>query len=56
MDKEFEGIDKDEVEALKMMSLHGSNVPYDTSNLPRAVDYDWSVPNFPRDKHLLDTD
>jgi hypothetical protein len=38
-----------------MMSLHGSNVPYDTWNLPRGVDYDWSVPNFPRDKHLRDT-
>jgi hypothetical protein len=38
-----------------MMSLHGSNVPDDTWNLPRGVDYDWSVPNFPRDKHLSNT-
>jgi hypothetical protein len=55
MDIEFEGMDKDEAEALKMMSLHGSNVPYDTWNLKRGFDYDWSVPNFPRDKHLWDT-
>jgi hypothetical protein len=55
MDKEFEGMGKDEAEALKMMSLHGSNVPDDTSNLPRGVDYDWSVTNFPRDKQLWDT-
>jgi hypothetical protein len=52
---EFEGMDKDEAEALKMMSLHGRNVPDDTWNLPRGVDYDWSVQNFPRDKHLWDT-
>jgi hypothetical protein len=55
MDIEFEGMKKDEAEALKMMSLHGSNVPDDTWNLPRGVDYDWSVPNFPRDKQLWDT-
>jgi hypothetical protein len=55
MDIEFEGIDKDEAEALTMMSLHGSNGPDDTWNLPRGVYYDWSVPNFPRDKHLWDT-
>jgi hypothetical protein len=55
MDIEFEGMDKDEAEALKMMSLHGRNVPDDTWNLPRGVDYDWSVPNFPRDKQLWDT-
>jgi hypothetical protein len=48
-------MDKDESEALKMMSLHGRNVPDDTWNLPRGVDYDWSVSNFPRDKHLWDT-
>jgi hypothetical protein len=48
-------MDKDEAKALKMMSLHGSNVPDDTWNLPRGVDYDWSVPNFLRDKHLWDT-
>jgi hypothetical protein len=40
MDIEFEGMDNDESEALKMMSLHGSNVPDDTLNLPRRVDYD----------------
>jgi hypothetical protein len=55
MDIEFEGMDKDETEALKMMSLHGNNVQNDTWNLPRGVDYDWSVPNFPRDKKLWDT-
>jgi hypothetical protein len=55
MDIEFEVMEKDEAEALKMMSLHGSNVPDDTWNLPRGVDYDWSVPNFSRDKHLWDT-
>lgn len=38
-----------------MMGLHGSNIPDDTWNLPRGVDYDWSVPNFQRDKHLWDT-
>jgi hypothetical protein len=37
MDIEFEGMDKDEAEALKMMSLHGSNVPDDTWNLPRVL-------------------
>jgi hypothetical protein len=55
MDIEFEVMDKYEAEALKMMSLHGSNVPDDTWSLSRGVDYDWSVPNFPRDKHLWDT-
>jgi hypothetical protein len=55
MDMEFEGMDKDEAEALKMISLHGSNVPDDTWNLTGGVDYDWSVPNFPRDKQLWDT-
>jgi hypothetical protein len=49
-------MDTDEAEALKMMSIHGSNVPDDdTWSLPRGGDYDWSVPNFPRDKHLWDT-
>jgi hypothetical protein len=37
MDIEFEGMDKYEAAALKMMSLHGSNVPDDTWNLPRGV-------------------
>jgi hypothetical protein len=55
MDIEFEGMDKDEAEALKIMSLQGINVPDDTWNLPRGGDYDWSFPNFPRDKHLWDT-
>jgi hypothetical protein len=55
MDIEFEGMDKDEADALKMMSHYGSNVPDDTWNLPRGVDYNWSVPNFPRDTHLWDT-
>jgi hypothetical protein len=48
-------MDKDEAEAIKMISVHGSNVPDDTWNLPRGGDYDWSAPNFPRDKHLWDT-
>jgi hypothetical protein len=39
MDIEFEGMDKDEAEALNMMCLHGSNVPDDTWNLIRGVDY-----------------
>jgi hypothetical protein len=56
MDINFEGMDKDEADALKMMSLHISNVPDDTWNLPRGVDYDWSVPNFRTDKHLWETD
>jgi hypothetical protein len=55
MDIEFEGMDKYEAEALNMMSIHGSNVLYDTCSLPRGVDYEWSVPNFLRDKHLWDT-
>jgi hypothetical protein len=48
-------MEKYEAEALKMMRLQGSNVPDYTWNLPRGVDYDWSVPNFPRNIHLWDT-
>jgi hypothetical protein len=40
MDIEFEGMDKDEADALNLMSLHDSNVPDDTWNLPRGGDYD----------------
>jgi hypothetical protein len=36
IDIEFEGMEKDEADALKMMSLHGSNVPDDTWNSPRG--------------------
>jgi hypothetical protein len=33
---EMEGLDGDEAEAIKMMALHGSNVPDDTWSLPRG--------------------
>jgi hypothetical protein len=37
------------------MSLHGSNVPYNTWSLPRGYDYDWSKPTFPRNPDLWKT-
>jgi hypothetical protein len=48
MDMEFEGMDQDEAEAIKMMALHESDVPDDTWDRPRGLDYDWSKPHFPR--------
>jgi hypothetical protein len=52
---EMEGFDGDEAEAIKMMALHGSNVPDDTWSLPRGYDYNWSKPTFPRNPDLLKT-
>jgi hypothetical protein len=56
MDMEFEGMeqdeDEDEAEAIKRMALHGGNVPDDTWDLPRGLDYDWSKLYFPRISHL----
>jgi hypothetical protein len=43
---------KVEADAIKMMALHGSDVPYDTWNLPRGFDYDWSKSHFPRRANL----
>jgi hypothetical protein len=40
MDMEFEGMDQDKAEAIKIMALHGSDVPDDTWDLPRGLDYD----------------
>jgi hypothetical protein len=51
----MEGLDGDEEEAIKMMYLHGSNVPDDTWRLPRGYDYDWSKPTFPRNSDLWKT-
>jgi hypothetical protein len=36
----MEGLYGDEVEVIKMMALHGSNVPDNTWSLPRGYDYD----------------
>jgi hypothetical protein len=41
MEMEIEGLEGDEAEAIKIMALHGSNVPDDTWSLPRGYDYDW---------------
>jgi hypothetical protein len=45
---EMEGLDGDEVEAIKMMTLHRSNVPDDTWSLLRGYNYDRSKPSYPR--------
>jgi hypothetical protein len=55
MEIEMEGLDGDEAEAIKMIALHGSNVPDDTWSLPRGYDYDWSKPTFPRNPDLWKT-
>jgi hypothetical protein len=55
MEMETEGLYGDEAEAIKMMSLHRSNVPDDTWSLPRGYDYDWSKPTFPRNSDLWKT-
>jgi hypothetical protein len=41
MEMEMEGLDGDEAEAIKMMELHGSNLPDNTWILSRGYDYDW---------------
>jgi hypothetical protein len=46
MEMEIEGLEGGEAEAIKMMALHGGNVPDDTWSLPRGNDYDWSKPTF----------
>jgi hypothetical protein len=48
MDMEFEGMEQDEAETIKMMALHWSDVPDNTWDLPRGLDYDWSESDFPR--------
>jgi hypothetical protein len=48
MDMEFEGMEQDEAEAIKMMALHGSGVPDDNWDLPRGLDYEWPKPRFQR--------
>jgi hypothetical protein len=55
MEMEMEGLDCDEAEAIKMMSLHKSNVPDDAWSLPRRYDYDRSKPTFPRNPDLWKT-
>jgi hypothetical protein len=55
MEMEMEGLDGDETEAIKMMALHGSNVPGNTCSLPRGYDYDWSKPTYPRNPDLWKT-
>jgi hypothetical protein len=55
IEMEMEGLDGDETAAIKMMALHGSNVPDDTLSLPRGYDYDWSKPTFPRNPYLWKT-
>jgi hypothetical protein len=37
---EYEGMEQDEADAIKMAVLHGSYVPDDTWSLPRGFDYD----------------
>jgi hypothetical protein len=55
MEMEMEGLYGDEAEAIKMMALHGRNVPDDTWIFPRGYDYDWSKPTFPRNPDLWKT-
>jgi hypothetical protein len=55
MEMEMEGLDGGEAEAIKIMALHGSNVPDDTWSLPRGYDYDWSKPTFPGNPDLWKT-
>jgi hypothetical protein len=55
MEMEMEGLYGDDTEVIKMMALHGSNVPNNTSSLPRGYDYDWSKPTFPRNPDLCKT-
>jgi hypothetical protein len=55
MEMVMEGLDGDEAEAIKMMVLHGSNVPDDTRSLPRGYSYDWSKPTYPRIPDLWKT-
>jgi hypothetical protein len=55
MEMKMEGLDGDEAEAIKMMALHGSNVPDDTWSLPRGYYYDFSKHTFPRNPDLWKT-
>jgi hypothetical protein len=55
IEMEMEGLDEDEVEAIKMMAPHGSNVPDDTWSLPRGYACDWSKPTYPRNPELWKT-
>jgi hypothetical protein len=55
MEMEMEVLDGDEAEAIKMMALHGSNVPDDTWSLPIGYNYDWSKPTFPGNPNLWKT-
>jgi hypothetical protein len=55
MEIEMEGLDGDEAEAIKIMALHGSDVPDYTWSLTRGYDYDWSKPTFPRNPDLWKT-
>jgi hypothetical protein len=48
MDMENEGMEQDKAYAIKMMAFHGRNVPDDTRDPPRGLDYYWSKPHFPR--------
>jgi hypothetical protein len=49
---EYEGMEQDEADAMKMMARHGSDVPDDTWDLRRGLDYDWSNPRSPRRDEL----
>jgi hypothetical protein len=55
MEIEMEGLDGDEAEVIKIMSLHGSNVPDYTWSLPRWYNYDWSTPTYPRNPEVWKT-
>jgi hypothetical protein len=39
---------------LQTSAIHGSQFDYGLLDLPRGLDYDWSVPNFDRDNSLYD--
>jgi hypothetical protein len=45
VDMDMERLEGDEAEAIKMMTLHRSNVPNNTWNLSTGYDYEWSKPN-----------
>jgi hypothetical protein len=54
IEMEIEGLEGDESEAIKMMALHGSNVPDYTWSFPRGYGYDWSKPKLVENcKNLL---
>jgi hypothetical protein len=55
MEMEMEGLDGDEADAIKVMTLNGSNVPDDKWSLPRGYDYEWSKPSYPRNTELWKT-